>query len=44
LFRYQELVDFIITDMLANSPAGKRHRRNGTKLCRTFEEWRDGER
>ena len=40
---FQELVDFIIHDMLANSPIGKRHRRNGTKLCRSFEEWRDGE-
>lgn len=41
---FHELVDFIITDMLANSPVGKRHRRNGTKLCATFEEWCGGGR
>lgn len=40
--RFQELVDFIITELLAQSPAGKRHIRNGTKLCRTFSEWRRG--
>lgn len=38
--RFQDLTQFIITDILAISPVGKRHRRNGTKLCRTFEEWR----
>ncbi|MFD0894394.1 hypothetical protein ACFQ5Q_12265 [Luteolibacter ambystomatis] len=40
--RFPELVDFLIHDLLAPSPAGKRHIRQGTKLCRTFEEWRDG--
>lgn len=40
--RFQDLVDFIITEVLAPSPVGKRHGRNGTKLCRTFEEWCDG--
>lgn len=40
--RFNELVDFLIKDLLEPSPVGKRHRRNGTKLCRTFEEWRTG--
>lgn len=40
--RFGELVDFIITEILAPSPAGRRHIRNGTKLCRTFNEWRYG--
>lgn len=40
--RFQELVHFIIIELLAPSPAGKRHIRNGTKLCRTFLEWRQG--
>nr|VFK46757.1 MAG: hypothetical protein BECKTC1821D_GA0114238_103522 [Candidatus Kentron sp. TC] len=38
--RFQELVDFIITEILMPSPVGKRHTREGTKLCRTFSEWR----
>jgi hypothetical protein len=40
--RFQDLVDFIINKVLAPSPVGKRHGREGTKLCRTFEEWRNG--
>jgi len=40
--RFEVLSDFIIREMLAPSPAGKRHLRNGTRLCRTFEEWRSG--
>jgi hypothetical protein len=38
--RFQELVDFIIIEILMLSPVGKRHAREGTKLCRTFSEWR----
>ena len=38
--RFRDLATFIINDILAPSPVGKRHIRNGTKLCRTFEEWR----
>jgi hypothetical protein len=41
--RFQELVDFIIEAILMPSPVGKRHARNATKLCRTFDEWRHGE-
>lgn len=37
--RFHELVDFIISDILLPSPVGKKHARNGTKLCRTFDEW-----
>ena len=40
--RFDELVDFMIRELLEPSPAGKRHRRNGTKLCRTFDEFRAG--
>jgi hypothetical protein len=40
--RFDQLVDFIIDDLLKPSPAGKRHLRQGTKLCRTFEEFRSG--
>lgn len=38
--RFSELVEFL-TEKLANTPVGKKHRKNGTKLCRTFEEFRD---
>lgn len=38
--RFQELAQFIRTEILAKSPVGKRHTRNGTRLCRSFEEWR----
>ncbi len=40
--RFEELVSFIVHEMLEPSPVGKQHRHNGTKLCRTFEEWRSG--
>lgn len=40
--RFHDLVDFIITKILMPSPVGKRHLREGTKLCRTFNEWRYG--
>lgn len=40
--RFEVLVEFIIEELLKPSPAGKRHLRQGTKLCRTFEEFRSG--
>lgn len=40
--RFQELVDFIINEILIPSPVGKRHLRESTKLCRNFNEWRYG--
>ncbi|HAV13313.1 MAG TPA: hypothetical protein DCX06_07480 [Opitutae bacterium] len=40
--RFNELVEFMIEELLAISPVGKRHARNGTRLCRSFEEWRSG--
>lgn len=43
VLRFQELVDFIVLEILIPSPVGKRHTRNGTRLCRTFDEWRHGE-
>lgn len=41
--RFKELVDFMITEILKPSPVGKKHSREGTKLCRTFNEWRYGQ-
>ncbi|MBC2593746.1 HNH endonuclease [Ruficoccus amylovorans] len=38
--RFNELVDFIIQDILIPSPVGKKHVRDGTKLCSSFNEWR----
>lgn len=38
--RFEELVDFIVSEILIPSPAGKRNIRQGTKLCRTFDEWK----
>lgn len=35
--RFSELVEFL-TEKLVNTPVGKKHRKNGTKLCRTFSE------
>lgn len=37
--RFDELVDFIIAEILYPSPVGKMHRSRGTRVCRTFEEW-----
>ena len=41
--RFHDLVNFIIQDIILPSPVGKKHMRNGTKPCRTFEEWKDGD-
>jgi hypothetical protein len=37
--RFDELVKFLISEILTPSPVGKKHTRNGTRLCRSFEEW-----
>jgi len=41
--RFLDLVNFLIDDKLAVTPVGAKHLRNGTKLCRTFHEFRHGE-
>jgi hypothetical protein len=38
--RFEELVDFIVSEILMPSPAGKRNIRIGRRVCRTFEEWK----
>jgi hypothetical protein len=40
--RFQDVVNFIIMEILWPSPVGKAHRRNGTKICRSFDEWCHG--
>jgi len=40
--RFNDLVMFL-KEKLAETPAGKKHLREGTKMCRTFEEYRHGE-
>jgi hypothetical protein len=40
--RFEDLVDYLIAEKLAHTPVGQRHLRNGTKLCRTFDEFRHG--
>ncbi len=40
--RFQELVDFIVLKILIPSPVGKKHAREGSRLYRTFSEWRYG--
>jgi len=37
--RFDELVEFLIRGVLTPSPVGKKHTRNRTRLCRSFEEW-----
>jgi hypothetical protein len=39
--RFNDLVLFL-REKLAETPPGKKHRRDGTKMCRTFEEFRHG--
>jgi hypothetical protein len=41
--RFWDLVDFLVNEKLALTPVGRKHRREATKLCRTFEEFRHGE-
>ncbi len=40
--RFPDLVDYLIVEKLAHTPVGAKHLRQGTKLCRTFEEFRHG--
>ena len=40
--RFNDLVLFL-REKLAETPPGKKHLRDGTKMCRTFEEFRHGE-
>jgi hypothetical protein len=37
--RFDEFANYLISEILYPSPVGKMHRRRGTKVCRTFEEW-----
>ncbi|MGA3180255.1 MAG: HNH endonuclease [Verrucomicrobiota bacterium] len=40
--RFADLVNFLIGEKLARTPVGAKHLRQGTKMCRTFEEFRHG--
>ncbi len=40
--RFSDLVDFLVNEKLALTPVGRKHLREGTKLCRTFQEFRHG--
>jgi len=40
--RFHDLVRYLIHEKLARTPVGRKHIREGTKLCRTFEEFRNG--
>ena len=40
--RFFELVDYLIEEKLAKTPVGRRHRRAGNRICRTFDEFRHG--
>jgi hypothetical protein len=39
--RFSELVDYL-HDKLARTPIGRKHLRNGTRFCRSFDEYRFG--
>jgi hypothetical protein len=41
--RFWDLVNYLIGEKLASTPVGKKHLHRGTKLCRTFDEYRRGE-
>jgi hypothetical protein len=41
--RFPDLVNYLIGEKLSRTPVGAKHLRQGTKLCRTFEEFRHGE-
>ena len=41
--RFWDLANFLIHEKLALTPVGRKHLRQGTKSCRTFEEFRHGE-
>ncbi len=38
--RFHDLVDFLIREKLSTTPVGRKHIRNGTRMCLTFEEFR----
>lgn len=40
--RFSDIVRYLTTEVLPNTPVGKKHVRNGTRLCRSFEEYRHG--
>lgn len=40
--RFGDLVEFLIHEKLTKTPVGRKHIKNGTSLCRTFEEYRYG--
>lgn len=40
--RFWDLVNFLEHEKLALTPVGRKHLREGNKLCRTFEEFRHG--
>lgn len=40
--RFPQLVEYLVHDKLARTPIGKRHGKYGTKLCRSFDEFRYG--
>lgn len=40
--RFLDLVDFLVNEKLAMTPVGRKHLREGKRLCRTFEEFRHG--
>jgi hypothetical protein len=40
--RFPDLVNYLIRDKIAETPIGKRHLARGTKLCRSFEDFRHG--
>ena len=42
--RFWDLVNFLVNEKLAYTPVGRKHLREGRKLCRTFEEFRHGDR
>jgi hypothetical protein len=41
--RFPDLVDYLVNEELARTPVGRKHLRQGKRLCRTFEEFRRGE-
>lgn len=38
--KFDALVDYLVHEKLANTPVGKKHIRNGQRLCSSFDEWR----
>jgi hypothetical protein len=40
--RFPELIDYLIREKIAGTPVGRKHMARGTKLCRSFEEFRHG--